>query len=707
MQLNQLLQLLSKSENPKVEFKREWYSGANKLDDKGWGEFQKDIIALANGNVGYVGQPAYLIIGTADEDPQPGTSRKTLHISAVGMLSQLQQLRDATLRKLRSTCSPSIPDIEFQFVEVEPNKNVLVIEISPPAGLLKLDRDLNSRGMRFRKGTVFVRVGQDVGVADPTEIDALRREFEQRAGVARTEPRGVLHNLPQRDYVRFVGRTEELARLHKLLHPKDRIWTIVIDGVGGIGKSALALEIAHHYLSNFDALPKEERFDAIIWASAKSATLTADGIVARQQAINTINDIYKTVATTLGEDNIAHDRFEDQNRLVRRALTRQRTLLIIDNLETVDDLRINAFIRELPDPTKCIITTRYRVDVADPIRLVGMSRDDAIALINQECAKKGVQLPDQQADLLYKRTGGLPLAIVWSVAQMGCGYDVVSVLRHLGDAKGDIARYCFEGSVLQIRNKPAYSLLICLALSRSIATQEYLAYVADLSEMDCIEGLVELEKLSLVNRQIGQQTTHYKIHPLVREYSIASMENVPLDKLEKMVLRITERYEPFGAEAISLIEPIFGTAYLSDLKERVTEMVVEQLYRWADYADDYGVGISVWALKMLGTETAIQTLKAVSAGSASMAVYLPYAEQDAITALAQLGEIEYVVNVLPQLLSYSGYPPTEFLVETLGEFGNDQVIPLMDDLLVIHKDNDKLIATLTEAKERIMSKVGH
>ena len=61
MNINQAQKLLSKRENPKLEFKREWYTSAHTLDDKGWGEFLKDIIALANGNVGYIGQNAYLV----------------------------------------------------------------------------------------------------------------------------------------------------------------------------------------------------------------------------------------------------------------------------------------------------------------------------------------------------------------------------------------------------------------------------------------------------------------------------------------------------------------------------------------------------------------------------------------------------------------------------------------------------------------------
>ncbi len=49
---------------------------------------------------------------------------------------------------------------------------------------------------------------------------------------------------------------------------------------------------------------------------------------------------------------------------MRRALSQQRTLLIVDNLETVDDERVLTFIREVPEPTKVIVTTRHRLDVA-------------------------------------------------------------------------------------------------------------------------------------------------------------------------------------------------------------------------------------------------------------------------------------------------------------------------------------------------------
>ncbi len=91
----------------------------------------------------------------------------------------------------------------------------------------------------------------------------------------------VRHNLPQPDYARFVGRKAELKQIGQLLLPKTRHFVVTIDGIGGIGKSALALEVAHTYRRHADNLPEAERFAALIWTSAKQTVLTGEGIALR------------------------------------------------------------------------------------------------------------------------------------------------------------------------------------------------------------------------------------------------------------------------------------------------------------------------------------------------------------------------------------------------------------------------------------------
>lgn len=334
----------------------------------------------------------------------------------------------------------------------------------------------------------------------------------------------VYHNLPRPDYTRFVGRKAELKHIRQLLSPKTRHFVVTIDGIGGIGKSALALEVAHSFLRHYEQLPETDRFKAIIWTSAKQTVLTGEGIATRSQALRTLDDIYSTIAITLEREDIPRARSEEQDELVRHALTEQRTLLIVDNLETVDDERVLTFIREVPDPTKVIVTTRHRLDVAYPVRLVGMDEADALTLIADEAKKKGVTLSDDAARRLYGRTGGVPLAIVWSVAQMGFGYGVEAVLTRLGQPSSDIAKFCFEGAVERIKGKPAYQLLLALSLFATDASREALGVVADVPELDRDEGLVELEKLSLVNKRGGR----FELLPLTKGFAAARLK----EKLE-------------------------------------------------------------------------------------------------------------------------------------------------------------------------------
>ncbi len=382
-------------------------------------------------------------------------------------------------------------------------------ELQPIYSLLfqRLTAEAAREQVAIQKAQLQALTGLNTGLRETllqlTEAVAEQKLLPGGAALALPAPPKVFHNLPQPDYGRFVGREAEMSQVVRILrpYPHSQHALVTIDGIGGIGKSALALEVAHRYLRNFERIPPEERFEAIIWASAKQTVLTAEGIATRPQALRTLDDIYTAIAVALQHEEITEARPEEQVEIVRRALTRQRTLLLVDNLETVDDEAVLAFLRELPAPTKAIVTTRHRLDVAYPVRLVGMIWTDAQKLITHECEKKRVRLTTDEARRLYDRTGGVPLALAWSVAQMGLGYQVEAVLARLSQPTSDIVRFCFEGAVERIRGKPVHRLLLALSVFAKDGSREALGFVANTPELDRDEGLVELEKLSLVNKQ--------------------------------------------------------------------------------------------------------------------------------------------------------------------------------------------------------------
>jgi LuxR family glucitol operon transcriptional activator len=357
------------------------------------------------------------------------------------------------------------------------------------------------------------------------------------------------HNLPQRAFTQFVGRETEMSKLTQLMlpYPRSRHFIVVIDGIGGVGKSALALELAHRYHENLDTMPAEERFEAIVWVSAKRTLLTASGIKQRQQTFNTLDDLFREIATVLELPAIMQAEPEQRRGLVERALTGQRTLLIVDNLETVDDEELLTFLRDLPDPTKVIITTRHRIDIAYAIRLTGMSHQDALELIVLEAERKNVGLEVDKIDDLFRRTGGIPLAIEWSIGLMSLGHSVESVLRRLGSGHSDIARFCFAESVERIRKRDAYRLLLTLALFESSVNRQMLGEVAGLGddEIGRDDGLAELLQLSLIN----QKSDRFKLLPLTHSYALDELEKQPdleRELRENWIEALTKIAEPYN-----------------------------------------------------------------------------------------------------------------------------------------------------------------
>lgn len=326
----------------------------------------------------------------------------------------------------------------------------------------------------------------------------------------------IVHNLPQPDYARFIGREKELIKIEELLrpYPKSRYHIITLGGVGGVGKSSLALEIAHRQLRNEHRAKSGEKFQAIIWVSAKRSILTEHGIVNRKQAVRTLDDIFNTIVVVCEQSYKDKEQIPDLSEYVRKILTSFRTLLVIDNLETIEDEAVISFIKDLPAPSKAIITTRKRIDAAYSIMLTGMDLPDAEILIKEDCEKRSLLLNSQVIQNIYMRTGGIPLAMVWSIAKIGSGVSPDNVLKLLGQPTGDVAQFIFKSVISDIRKKPSYKLLMALSLAGDDPSSGRLGFLTDLSELDIEEGLSELEQYSLIYRE-GQ---FYKMLPLTTEY---------------------------------------------------------------------------------------------------------------------------------------------------------------------------------------------
>ncbi len=337
----------------------------------------------------------------------------------------------------------------------------------------------------------------------------------------RERQRGVQHNLPGRDSRGLIGRDDELKRVHEILrpYPHSQYPTITIDGVGGVGKTALAVETAYNYVENEPSEP-EEAFTAVVWASAKR-TVLADRVIEQTPTFRNISDLYSAIATTLDRSDVLAADADDHGRIIRELLSQQgtRVLLVVDNLETVDDERVLHFLRDLPAPTKAVITTRHRVEGAVPLRLEGLDPEFATDLAGDAAGFHGIALEPKTAEAISRDTGGIPLAILWSVAQIAKRGDPERVLLRLRSATGEYAQFCFQESValLAERNQEsARSLLYAVSLFSDPATREAVGAVAGMNERpgERDDALEVLTDLALVNFADGR----FSLLPLTREF---------------------------------------------------------------------------------------------------------------------------------------------------------------------------------------------
>jgi tetratricopeptide (TPR) repeat protein len=218
----------------------------------------------------------------------------------------------------------------------------------------------------------------------------------------------------------FFGRLKELEMVAKYLLPEDRSWGVVLDGPGGVGKSALALEAAHR--------APAEHFPLKLWFTAKDRELLPYGPqLLQDHRVASFYDLLSELGRALGRDDIPKAVPEKRPNLVRHALANYRALLVLDNLETFspeERRRVFELLDNLPTACRALVTSRrraYSSTAAHNLRLDKLERDAADELL----AELGTRwepvsrLTREERERLYAETGGNPLLLTWTAGQLG------------------------------------------------------------------------------------------------------------------------------------------------------------------------------------------------------------------------------------------------------------------------------------------------
>ncbi|MGD1909737.1 MAG: NB-ARC domain-containing protein [Rivularia sp. (in: cyanobacteria)] len=351
-----------------------------------------------------------------------------------------------------------------------------------------------------------------LGYKQQSEVNTRHRVENQKSTI--------VQNLPAREYTTFVGRASEIARLRELLDYEHSAHLISVDGIGGVGKTTLVVEVAYRCLNSREHFG-EPGFEAIIFTSAKLNHLTSIGLLPRLVYQRTLRDICREITRIFESSQINNLSLQEQIEVIHDKLSQTRTLLIVDNLETIEDKEeVLSFLYDLPPTVKVIITTREQT-LFVPIRLSYLPLEHGLRLIQHEAKEKGVHLASGDSQKIYEAVNGVPAAMIYAIGQMAAGYLLEDVLVLIKNPEGDIARFCFTTSVNPLRNSPPHYLLMALTLFVQPVTRETLSGIAfDKPDLITIsQGLVKLQQLSL----IYQQQARYSLAALTREYASAEL----------------------------------------------------------------------------------------------------------------------------------------------------------------------------------------
>ncbi len=279
-------------------------------------------------------------------------------------------------------------------------------------------------------GMSAAELGLDQGIEEPAAAQRSRPLGQKEL------PFPPIWSVPFDENPFFTGREQVLHQLHAVLLSQDAVVvTQTLSGLGGIGKTQVAVQYCYRY---------RQEYQAVLWVRADSPEVL-------------VGDL-RALATLL---KLPESKLKEQqsilNGLRRWMRERSKWLLIIDNVEDMDMLK-----NILPPARRghIVVTTRTQITGTFPkIALQDMSPDEGALLLLRRANMLALgadpgQIPEdlfETARLLSHTLGGLPLALDQAgayIQETGCGFGGylelykrkrIELLKYRGDLSGDSA----------------------------------------------------------------------------------------------------------------------------------------------------------------------------------------------------------------------------------------------------------------------------
>ncbi|MBV9616895.1 MAG: tetratricopeptide repeat protein, partial [Ktedonobacteraceae bacterium] len=243
-------------------------------------------------------------------------------------------------------------------------------------------------------------------------IRGIIDDIRQEPGTLPIVPHQTISNIPYTHNYYFTGRDEVLSQLRKELDTSPQ----AISGLGGVGKTRLAVEYAYGHYQNYEA---------VLWVSASTRETLVDGYLDLVSKLKI--PLENTQSSTQADNSLDMNRNMKQpsrdEAVIRKAVidwlqSNSQWLLIFDHADEPGLLK--DFLPALPTG-HILLTTRTRDLKRGANRVLLRELDEASSalLLLRRTGRQSLDAPLEQAkvheqklayDLAYE-LGGLPLAL--------------------------------------------------------------------------------------------------------------------------------------------------------------------------------------------------------------------------------------------------------------------------------------------------------
>lgn len=503
--------------------------------------FARDMLAMRNVGGGYE------VIGVKDKTWEPAGLDSALPYDG-------KILRDKVMKASGITLSIDIVQHEITYNNKNRVYGLIYVRSAVARNRRRLPTVVKSdfhpkEAYGLRRGDIYMRRGDEtVRMSSQEELENLLDDMDARAdqlaldASSRNEAAFAIsegtYRLLERGYESFIGRSGLKNILRNAILGDPRIWIINVNGTGGVGKSALVTEIAYELFNS-------NEFESIIQLTAKETILTQEGIrKATGRSLYSLEDLLDHIASVFEEQ--PPETLSEKRALAFEILSTWKTLLILDNMETVQDGRILRFVQELPANTKAkvVLTSRQKTSGWEyPIDVAELTEQETADFVTAKAATFGVTIPTNAETIgkIARASGGLPLAIEWILGRYAKTGSLSASTTAVKTPDSPILEFSFR-NIWNVLSQDSQALLIVLTTFDSPPDIQQLAVAIEWSYERIEASLKDLKLVTLV-REITQESDGritYSALPIT--LSFAAQQSDQFGNLEVESRRRTQHF---------------------------------------------------------------------------------------------------------------------------------------------------------------------